>query len=590
MESAAPVTFRKYLADFVSHDRRGVSIAIALTLLGAITESFGLLLLVPLIVAAGVVDGSKSSLTDWVANVLDTIGIPFTLGWMLAIYIVLVAVRAAVGWARAVAVAKLQHQFVDGLRLRLFDAIARANWSFHLEQRNSDLSHVVTNDVSRVQSGTFMVLDLLGRVVATVGYLLVAFRLSAPTTLLALVLLGAIVAVLWPTVGRSRRLGALQTRFGRRSFGEQNDFLEALKLAKSHGNEDKHVEAYGQSVLELRASVVDHQRVMARSSAIMTTSIAATVGVLVWVAVTRLDTGGPELLALIAVISRLAPMASTGLSRSQQVSNMLPAYGNALALLAASHEAAEQRVDNEAPSAPFRSAIELDDVSFSYNTDREVLAGMSLRIEPGSTVALIGPSGAGKTTVGDVILGLLEPASGRVLVDGQPLADFGLGAWRRQIAYVPQETFLFHDTLRANILWARHDDVSDADLQAFVEAAALTDVVERLPNGLDTMMGDRGHRLSGGERQRVALARALAREPSLLVLDEATSALDDSNERSVQEAINNLHGSVAMLVIAHRLSTVRDADEIIMVEQGRVVDRGTWGELVERGAVEPGLT
>lgn len=127
-------------------------------------------------------------------------------------------------------------------------------------------------------------------------------------------------------------------------------------------------------------------------------------------------------------------------------------------------------------------------------------------------------------------------------------------------------------------------------MQAFVEAAALTDVVERLPNGLDTMMGDRGHRLSGGERQRVALARALAREPSLLVLDEATSALDDSNERSVQEAINNLHGSVAMLVIAHRLSTVRDADEIIMVEQGRVVDRGTWGELVERGAVEPGLT
>lgn len=560
--------------------------AVGLTVLGAATEAFGLLLLVPLIVVAGVVDGSDSSLTDGIASALDTIGIPFTLGWMLAVYVVLVAVRAGIGWARTIVTAKLQYQFVDGLRLRLFDAIARADWTFHLRQRNSDVSHVITSDVNRVQSGTHVVLDLLGRTIATIGYLLVAIRLSVPTTLLALVMLGVIVALLWPTVSRSRRLGAQQTQFGRRSFGDQSEFLEALKIAKSHGNEDRHVTAYRRSVEELRSTVMSHQRVTARSSAVMTTTIAASVAVLAWVAVTRFDTPGPELLALIAVISRLAPMASTGLSRAQQVSNMLPAYGNGLRLLDEALRSAEPRSDDRV-GVPFTTALELDNVSFSYSADRRVLDQVSLRVEPGSTVALIGASGAGKTTTVDVVLGLLTPTAGDVLIDGRPLDEYGLATWRRQIAYVPQETFLFHDTLRANVLWACHDEITDDELHSIVDAAALGGVIDRLPNGLDTMVGDRGHRLSGGERQRVALARALARRPSMLVLDEATSALDEANERAVQAAIDNLHGRVAMLVIAHRLSTIRAADEIVVLESGRVVDRGTWAQLSAAGRFAP---
>lgn len=577
--------FAAYVSDFARFDRKGFAVAVLLTVLSAFTESFGLLLLVPLVVAAGVVDGGESGLTDGVASALDSIGIPFTLGWMLVVYVVLVSIGAAVGWARAVVTARLQYAFVDSLRLRLFDAVARADWRFHLDRRRSDISHVVTSDVSRVQSGTSVALDLFARAVTTVGYLIVAFRLSAPTSALALGLLLGIVAVLWPTVRRSRRLGTKQTRFGRQAFAAQSDFLEALKLAKSHGNEDRHVEAYADRVRELRASMVDHQRLTARSNALMQAGIAASVAVLAWVAVTRFDTPGPELLALIAVISRLAPTASTGLNRAQLVANMLPAYANANELLADALDAVEEdpAVPAEDEAAPFEEAVELHAVSFSYVADRPTLESIDLRIAAGTTVALVGPSGAGKTTIGDVVLGLLEPSSGAVRIDGVDLREMGQAAWRKQVAYVPQESYLFHDTLRENILWAAHEDLSDADIEQLVDAAALGPVVAALTEGLDTVVGDRGHRLSGGERQRVALARALARRPALLVLDEATSALDDANERSVQEAIDGLHGSVAMLVIAHRLSTIRNADEIIVLDAGRVVERGTWDELARAG-------
>src|SRR5690606_21964199 len=194
--------------------------------------------------------------------------------------------------------------------------------------------------------------------------------------------------------------------------------------------------------------------------------------------------------------------------------------------------------------------------------------------------AIVGPSGGGKSTVADVLIGLLAPDEGEVLVDGEPLTDAQRPAWRRRVAYVAQDVFLFHDTVRANLLLA-DPDADDARLWEALEAAS-AGFVKDLPDGLDTVVGDRGTRLSGGERQRLALARALLREPELLVLDEATSSLDAVNEARVQEAIRRLHGRTTMVVIAHRLATVRDADAIHVLVDGRITESGTWAELVGR--------
>jgi ATP-binding cassette subfamily C protein len=187
-------------------------------------------------------------------------------------------------------------------------------------------------------------------------------------------------------------------------------------------------------------------------------------------------------------------------------------------------------------------------------------------------------SNAGKSTVADVLLGLLTPDSGEVLVDGNPLQDEIPGSWRCAVGYVPQEPFLLHDTIRVNMLWSK-PDATEAQMIEALRLAAMDQVVSALPSGLDTVVGDRGVNLSGGERQRITLARAMLRCPSVLILDEATSSLDAANQEKVMSALRSLHGKLTVILIAHRMSTVREADQIVILNHGQVVAHGKFDEL-----------
>jgi ATP-binding cassette subfamily C protein len=231
---------------------------------------------------------------------------------------------------------------------------------------------------------------------------------------------------------------------------------------------------------------------------------------------------------------------------------------------------------------PVAHTVRLENVSCSYGTSGpKVLQDVTLAIPSGRTTAIVGPSGAGKSTLADVLIGLLRPVSGAVTVDGRPLGDADLTAWRRAIGYVPQDGFLFHDTVRQNLRWAE-PDATDAEMWAALERAAAADFIKGRPEGLDTIVGDRGVRLSGGERQRLALARALLTAPRLLVLDEATSSLDAPNEQLILDAVRALSGSVTTVIITHRLAAIRFADVIHVLENGRLVESGSWPELVAR--------
>lgn len=201
------------------------------------------------------------------------------------------------------------------------------------------------------------------------------------------------------------------------------------------------------------------------------------------------------------------------------------------------------------------------------------MSGVSLDFRAGEITAIAGPSGAGKSTLADVLLGLLEPAAGAVLVDGLAVDDANRRRWRRSCGYVPQDPYLFHDTIRANLVWAR-PGAGDAALWRALELAAAADFVAGLPQGLDTVVGDRGSGLSGGERQRIALARALVGEPTLLVLDEATSQLDADNERLIVASLRSLRGRVTVVAVAHREAVLAAADRVVSLDAGRVVDGG----------------
>jgi ABC-type multidrug transport system fused ATPase/permease subunit len=231
--------------------------------------------------------------------------------------------------------------------------------------------------------------------------------------------------------------------------------------------------------------------------------------------------------------------------------------------------------------SPFSDSIELDNVSFAYGADHPVLRQVSLSIPHGGSTAIVGASGVGKTTVIDLIMGLLRPDSGDVLVDGFSLRDVRLKDWRRQIGYVPQDASFFHATVAENIAWG----FEGASREDIIEAAKLADADEFIlgfPEGYDTIIGDRGMRMSGGQRQRLGLARAIVRKPSILVLDEATSALDAESEEKVQSAVERLTGTLTVLIVTHRLATVRGCGLIHVLDGGALIESGSWDELLGR--------
>jgi ABC-type multidrug transport system fused ATPase/permease subunit len=236
----------------------------------------------------------------------------------------------------------------------------------------------------------------------------------------------------------------------------------------------------------------------------------------------------------------------------------------------------------------FSNAIELRDVSFSYDATHPVLHHVDLAIPCGESTAIVGPSGAGKTTVMDLIMGLLLPDSGDILVDGTALRDMRLSDWRSQIGYVPQDASFFHATVAENIAWGLAD-VSRDDVVGAAELADADEFIRCFPEGYDTIIGDRGMRMSGGQRQRLALARAIVRKPSILVLDEATSALDAESEEKVQRAVDRLSGSLTVLIVTHRLATVTGCSTIYVLIGGRLVESGSWDELLAKKGPFAGL-
>lgn len=225
--------------------------------------------------------------------------------------------------------------------------------------------------------------------------------------------------------------------------------------------------------------------------------------------------------------------------------------------------------------------FEFRDVKFRYNNDgHAVLNNLNLTVQPGETIALVGESGAGKTTILNLVIGFNMPSEGEVLLDGKSLSEIDLRSYRKYLAVVPQNTILFSGTIRDNITYGIHD-IDEERLMEVVKAANLSELIESLPDGLDTLVGEHGGKLSGGQRQRIAIARALIREPRVIVLDEATSALDSISEKMIQEAVNNLTANRTTFIVAHRLSTIRDADKIAVIHEGRCIEYGTYEELME---------
>jgi len=296
--------------------------------------------------------------------------------------------------------------------------------------------------------------------------------------------------------------------------------------------------------------------------------------------------GVGTIVAFVAYLARLYGPASALVGVQLQLVSAFAVFERIFDYLDMSPEA-PQRPDAIELDAP-RGEIVFDDVHFGYAADRPVLNGVSFRAGVGQLIAFVGPSGAGKTTIMQLVPRFYDPQRGRVIVDGHDVRDYTLSSLRRSIGIVTQETYLFHATIADNLRYG-NPDASEAQLLDACSAANLRDVISRLPEGLNTVVGERGHKLSGGERQRLAIARVLLKDPRILILDEATSSLDSTSERLIKEALVPLMRGRTSLVVAHRLSTVLRADVINVVDGGRIVESGTHAELLRRGGLYASL-
>ena len=563
--------------------RFGVLLAVGLV--ASLTAGVGLLVMVPLLALVGVDagGGATQALVERFGAALQGLGLPLSAPVLLALNALVLVATAAVGRYQSVLEARALEEYVMERRVRLFEAITHAEWRRVLGSRASNNAHLLTSEADRVASAGAAVIGLVTKGLLALAHLAVALVLAPLLTLLVMAAGLALAGATAPLTWRARARGREVSRAYKELFGEIGDHLGGLKTVKAYGLEDATVARFRRRSRETAEALVGVTRDHADVGFLLQAGSAALLSGIVLVALGTPQVTPAGLLMLLYLFARLVPMLS-GLQRSfQSVLARLPAIER-LEEATRGLEAHRERVEDAGEPVRCRRAVELRGATFRYEAgeERRVLQGVDLVVPAGRTTALVGPSGAGKSTVADVLIGLLEPDSGELLVDGERVAGARRRAWRRRVAYVAQDVFLFHDTVRANLLVGDPHATEERLWEVLDMAAA--GFVRDLPHGLDTVVGDRGSALSGGERQRLALARALLRDPELLVLDEATSSLDAVNEARVQEAMRALHGRVTLLVIAHRLATVRDADLIYVLEGGRVVEAGTWDELMSRAS------
>lgn len=553
---------------------------LALVLAVSLTEGISLSLLASLLTLIGDRTGATGPARGAAERALHAVGMQFSLPLVLVIFVVAVLCRAAAVRKRDTLLFDVQQGLTTALRKRLFRAIEEADWRFIAKERLSHLVKALTADVDSVGQGTNFSLQMPAT--ATIVAIQIAIALSiSPLLTLAGIACGSMAAVLvrwWR--GDAFRLGTRTMQARRATFDEISDFLVSIKLAKSHNAEDRHRQAFDTALTRQNDSIFANNRRSADGQFLSQATTAIMLGAFVYAGAEFGHLSTAELLIMIVLFARLMP----GLMQLQQSAymawQMLPVFIDLQQLIARCEAAKEHLVSGGTDRLQLADNIRLSGIRFRYDKDRgpDVLHGLDLEVAARSVVAIVGASGVGKSTLADLLMGLQAPDDGSVTVDGRALAGPRLAAWRRSIAYIPQDGFLFNQSIRANLQWAA-PNASDADLRRVLSLTGADAVLATMPDGLDTVVGERGLRLSGGERQRLILARALLRDPTLLILDEATSALDHEGERAVWAVIDRLRGATTVVVIAHRLSSLRSADRIAVLEGGRIVQFGGWDAL-----------
>jgi ATP-binding cassette, subfamily B, bacterial MsbA len=573
-----------------------LGLGVATTFLASLLDGFTLVILIPLLKhlfgTTGELRAGSTQLEAFVTRMVQPLVAGLTpgqaAGRLVVVLVVGLLLKNALGYASSQISVGVQEGLVRDLRTRIFDHLLTLDLGYFQRTRAGSLISGIITEVDQTKSViTASLISLFQNIVVVATTLLVLSQISVRLTLLTLACVPVMVLLLQSLLRRLRRHSRARARERGEVTSTITERIGAVRLIRAYGEEARESRRFHAQATRYRKQVIRTQRFSSLTSPLTEVFSGFLVILILWAGSRPglIGLGGP--LAPEAIIVFL--MAALKLTSPLKT---IASYPAVMAVTLASAERVFEILDEPSAEvdrpgegeARFEREVRFEDVTFRYGGGDPVLSEVSLTLPKGRVVALVGPSGAGKTTLADLLPRFHDPVGGRITMDGVPLTRLTRRSLRSLMGVVSQDTVLLNDTVHANIAYGSPTATRE-QVMAAARAANAEAFVLQLPQGYDTVLGERGTRLSGGQRQRIAIARALLRDPPLLILDEATSALDTESERLVQQAIDRLMAQRTVLVIAHRLATVRDADEIVVLDAGRVVQRGSHEQLFRSGGL-----
>ncbi|MGB3650546.1 MAG: ABC transporter ATP-binding protein [Rivularia sp. (in: cyanobacteria)] len=578
----------KLLIKFAKPYPGWIILTIFLGFSGALFNGVGTALVVPVILK---IVGQEVNLTG-APPIIKTILSPFDnlpedyrLGLMAGTILLTIVLKNAANYASSLTSSSLTRRITTDIREAGIQLLLEIDIDYYSKMKVGDLINRLGGETSRAANALRLMIKLITVAITVLVFAAILISISWQLTIATTLLLSLVVIVNQYSIIRSKKFGKQLSEVSKGYSIAMLETLNGIRLVKSTGNENKEFKRITKLIKEREEADFQSQlnsEAIAPISEVM--GISALLGIVFLSRVifsSQISTVSAVLLTYLLILLRVLPLMSQLNTLRSNLANITTSISIVTDFLDTTDKPFMGNGDLK--FTKLEKGIHFNSISFNYpNHDKLILKDVDLYLPRGTTLALVGGSGAGKSTLADLLPRFYDPISGNITVDNTDLRDFDLQSLRKSMGIVSQDTFLFNDSVRNNIAYGE-SQVSDEEVIGAAKRANAYEFITKLPQGFDTVIGDRGVMLSGGQRQRLAIARALVQNPDILILDEATSALDTVSERLVQEAIDDLSRDRTTLVIAHRLSTVQKADQIAVLEQGRVVEVGTHNELLHKG-------
>lgn len=566
-------------------DMKGlIAIAFVTSVIASFAEGFGVGLIVPLLQGLFERNGNNNDMVSRFFNNYIPVQHPtIRLGFICLTILAAVVLKNIFTYTSTTKMAKIREVLILRLRQAMFLQLQTVGLSFFSKNRLGDLIQTQFGELERAKQGFDYFLQMISKALTSLIFVLFLLFLSWPLTLLTLVLLGLTILIVNYLHKSIQHKGERMTEYSSLLSANTLEVLSGIQLIKTTASEGYEIERFNDTSRKLLKQAYSFEKQVHLIMPISETIGIATALGIIFISYTFLVSKGllsaAGLLTFVVILLRLLPLGIEANFLRGQLTFSLAAFDRVWHLL--NPEDKPFIKNGRRRFTGLKQGISLRNVIFSYDGDEPVLKNVSFNIPKGKTIALVGGSGSGKSTITKLLLRFYDVNGGRIEIDGVDLREYELESLRKRMAVVSQDTFLFNCSVRDNLAYGL-EGVSDEDVIKAAQQANAHEFICELPEGYDTQLGDRGVRLSGGQGQRLSIARALLRNPDILILDEATSNLDTESERLVQEALDRICSGRTTIIIAHRFSTIENADEIVVLDQGEAKEQGTWNELLHK--------